>query len=157
MDMTLTESVAREHINTYLLDTLRKLPSGVQLSATPDNPNLATLGPEIVINVPCDDNNDDPRNPVQTTIAYWIAGLPGGQTDHYFQEIRDYWTGRGFRLNPDSSSSWAGVRTPDGYSLVIKNAGKGDGSLSITSGSPCFPKSGEGTTTPQPTELRRPS
>lgn len=157
MNITLTESVARDHINTYLLDTLRALPPGVGLSVTPDNPDLGALGPQVVLNVPCDDNNDDPRNPVQTQIAYWITGLPSGQTDHYFGVIRDYWTGRGYRLNPDSTSHWAAVATPDGYSLALNNAGKGDGSVSITSGSPCFPKSAEDTTTPQPTELERPS
>ena len=157
MNTSLTEFVTREHINTYLLDTLRASPPGMGLSVTPDNPHLSALGPEIVLNVPCDDNNDDPRNPVQTQIGYWITGVPAGQDDHYFELIRNYWTGRGFRLNPDSDSSWAAVRTPDGYSLALNNANRGDGSLSITTGSPCFPKALEGVTGPQPTELRRPS
>ncbi|MQY22905.1 hypothetical protein [Nocardia macrotermitis] len=158
MSTTLTESAARNRIDTYLLDTLRGLPSGVGLSRTPDHPDLSSFGPnDAALTVPCDDNNDDPRHPVQAVIAYWITGVPRGQDNHYFELTRTYWTDRGYRLNPDSTSDWASVDTPDRYSLSIESAGKGYGSLSITAGSPCFPQAAKGTTTPQPTELERPS
>lgn len=157
VDTTLTEAAARERITAYFLDTLRALPPGVGLSRVPQNPNLAALGEDAAISVPCDDNNDDPRKPEQAQLGYWVVGVPAGQDSHYFELIRNYWTGRGFRLNPDSTSRWAAVWTPDGYSLSVKNAGMGDGSLSLDSGSPCYPRSAKGTTSPQPTELKRPS
>ncbi|MBO0853407.1 MAG: hypothetical protein J2P18_06525 [Nocardia sp.] len=157
MNTTVTESAARERITAYFLDTLRALPPGVGLSRTPQNPDLSAFKDDAAISVPCDDNNDDPRKPEQAQLAYWVVGVPAGQDSHYFELIRNYWTGRGFRLNPDSDSRWAAVWTQDGYSLSVKNAGKGDGSLSVGAGSPCFPKSAAGTTTPQPTQLRRPS
>ncbi|KZM70450.1 hypothetical protein [Nocardia terpenica] len=157
MDSPLTEAAAREQINTYLLDTLEALPPGVGLSRTPDNPNLGTLGTGAANTVPCEDDNSNPDGPVQAQTSYWVVGVPRGQNDHYFQLIRDYWTGRGFHLHPGSDSRWAAVMTPDQYRLNVQDAGKGDGSLSIGAGSPCFPKAAKGTATPQPPELTRPS
>jgi hypothetical protein len=151
----LTEAAARERITTYLLETLAALPPGVGLSRTPDNPNLATL--DEPVRVPCNDSDLVTDGPVQVQIRYWVVGVPAGQTARYFELIRDVWTRRGWALSPDSDSRWAPVATPDGYGLNVQNARKGDGSLSIAAGSPCFPQSAEGTTTPQPTELKRPS
>jgi hypothetical protein len=157
VETNLTEAAARERITTYLLETLAALPPRVGLSRTPDNPNFATLTHGAAITVPCNDSDLVTDGPVQAQIAYWVVGVPPGQTARYFDLIRDVWTRRGWALSPDADSRWAPVATPDGYGLNVQNARKGDGSLSITAGSPCFPKSGEGTTTPQPTELKRPS
>ncbi|MEG8179041.1 hypothetical protein GZH49_10910 [Nocardia terpenica] len=157
MDMSLTEASAQQRINTHLLDTLQALPDGAALSLTPDSSDLGRLGEQPAITVPCDDNNDDPRKPFHLQISYWLIGVPPGQNAHYFQLIRDTWTQRGFRLSSDADSIWAPVSTPDGYHLVVQYVRDKDQSVSITAGSPCFPESGKGTTTPQPTELRRPS
>jgi hypothetical protein len=157
VETNLTEAAARERITTYLLETLAALPPGVGLSRTPDNPNLAAFGDEAAITVPCNDSDLVTDGPVQAQIAYWVVGVPTGQTARYFDLIRDVWTRRGWALRPDSDSRWAPVLIPDGYVLTLLDARKGDGSLSITAGSPCFPQSGVGTTTPQPSELKRPS
>ncbi|MFI5776955.1 hypothetical protein [Nocardia sp. NPDC051570] len=153
----LTEAAARDHINTLLVDTLRALQPGVSLSRKPDNPNLGAFGDEAAITVPCDDSDLRTDGPVQLQIRYWLVGVPLGQNTHYFDLIRDYWTSQGFRLHPGADSRSTPVITPDGYRLNVQDAGKGDGSLSIGAGSPCFPQSGKGTTTPQPTEIKRPS
>lgn len=157
VEPNLTEAAARERINTYLVETLKALPPGVGLSRKPDNPNLAELGNEAAITVPCNDSDLVTDGPVQAQIGYWVIGVPPGDNARYFGLIRDSWTQRGWSLNPASDARWASVATPDGYSLSLKDAGKGDGSLSIVAGSPCFPTSGKGTTTPQPTEISRPS
>jgi hypothetical protein len=157
MSKSLNETAARERINAYLLDTLRSLPPGVALSRTPDNPSLATLGDEAAITVPCDDNETSPDGPVQAQTGYWVVGVPAGQNANYFNMIQNYWTARGYRSTPGANAQWVAVKTSDGYSLALTDANKGDGSLSITAGSPCFPNSAKGTTTPQPTELKRPS
>lgn len=157
VETNLTEAAARERINTYFVDTLKALPAGVGLSLTPDNPHLGALGRESAITVPCNDSNLVTDSPVQAQIGYWVVGVPDGENTRYFGLIRDSWTQRGWSLNPASDPRWASVATPDGYSLAVQDAGKGDGSLSITAGSPCFPQSGKGTSTPQPTEISRPS
>ncbi|WP_024800132.1 hypothetical protein [Nocardia sp. BMG51109] len=157
VDSSLTEATARERINTYLSETLQALPPGVGLSRTPDNPNLGILGAGAATTVPCEDSNVDTDGAVQLQIRYWVVGIPLGEGGHYFELIRNVWSQRGFLLNPASDSRWAAVMTPDQYRLNVQDAGQGDGSLSMGAGSPCFPESGEGTTTPQPTEIRRPS
>lgn len=154
----LTETAARQRITAYLTQTLRALPAGVGLSRRPDNPNLARLDDgDAAITVPCDDNDISGDGPEQVQLGYWVVGVPAGQNSHFFDLIRDAWTGRGFILHPEADSRWAPVFTPDGYTLVVQDAGKGDGSLSINTGSPCFPLSGKDATTPQPNELHRPS
>jgi hypothetical protein len=157
MDESLTEAKARERINTYLVETLKALPPSVGLSRTPDNPELGTLGNEAAISVPCTDGAPTPETPLQAQIGYWIVGIPSGQVQRYFSRIHEIWTGKGWKLSPESDARWATVVTPDGYSLTVQDAGKGDGSLSLTAGSPCFPASAQGTTSPQPTEIKHPS
>lgn len=157
MDTSLTEAAARDRINAYLLETLQALPAGVGLSRKPDNPDLANLGEGAAILVPCNDSDRAADGPEQVQARYWVVGIPPGQNARYFELIRSIWTGRGYSLQQDADSLWAPVRTPDGYGLVVRYVSDKDHSVSITAGSPCFPKSGEGTTTPQPTEIQRPS
>ncbi|WP_019930710.1 hypothetical protein [Nocardia sp. BMG111209] len=151
----LTEAVARDQIIAYFTETLQALPAGVRLSLTPANTDLTALDPSIT--VPCNDRSGDTSGPVQAQIAYWVVGVPNGQTSRYFGLIRDTWTGKGYRLAPQSDARRASTVTPDGYSLAVQDAGKGDGSLSLSAGSPCFPESAKGTTAPQPTEIQRPA
>ncbi|MEG8181928.1 hypothetical protein GZH49_25865 [Nocardia terpenica] len=155
MEANLTEAVARERITSYLTETLQALPTGVGFSLTSDNSYLGSLKEGFT--VPCDDDDLHPDGPQHVQIRYWLVGVPTGQDAHYFQLIRDAWTSRGWRSNPDSDHQWAAVRTPDGYSLNVTYVPAQDHSVSIAAGSPCFPKAAEGTTAPQPTELRRPS
>ncbi len=153
----LTETAARQRITDYLTRTLQGLPAGAGLSRRPDNPNLGALDDQdAAITVPCDDSDLVTDGPVQVQIRYWVIGVPTGQDSRYFGLIRDGWTGRGFRLSPQADPRWAAVITPDSYRLVVQDARKGDGSLSITAGSACFPYSDKDATTPQPSQLRPP-
>jgi hypothetical protein len=153
--MSLSEAGARERINTYFIDTLRALPAEVGLSLKPENRDLGALSPGFA--VPCNDRSGDTSGPVQVQIRYWVTGVPAGQTAHYFQLIRNVWTQRGYRPDPNPEPDWAAFRTSDGYGLVVQDAGKGDGSLSISAGSPCFPESAQGATSPQPTLIPHPA
>jgi hypothetical protein len=157
VDQSLSESKARDRINTYLAETLKALPPSVGLSLAPDNPNLASLGPKAAIVVPCTDGAPTEGTPLQSQISYWLVGVPAGQGQEYFTRIHTIWTQRGWKLNPHSDARWATVLTPDGYSLTVQDAGKGDGSLSITAGSPCFPASAKGGASPQPTAIPHPA
>ncbi|MCX4095770.1 hypothetical protein [Nocardia sp. alder85J] len=152
---SLTESTARDRIITYFAETLQSLPSGVRLSLTPDNRDLSVLDPGFT--VPCNDRSGDTSGPVQEQILYWLVGVPAGQTSHYFALIRDIWAGKGYRLTSPPDAKPATVVTPEGYSLAVQDASKGDGSLSLSAGSPCFPENAKGTTTPQPTVIDRPA
>ncbi|MFI5776264.1 hypothetical protein [Nocardia sp. NPDC051570] len=156
MNASLTEATARERINTYLLEALQALPPGAALSHQPDNPGLGAFGDEAAITVPCEDSDVHTGGPEQVQIRYWVVGIPAGRNAHYFEVVRDTWIGRGYRLESDVNSAWAPVRTPDGYGLVVRYVSAKEQSLSITAGSPCFPRANLGTTTPQPAELHRP-
>ena len=153
--MSLTETTARERIITYFTETLQALPPGVGLSLTPDSQDLSTLSPGFT--VPCNDKSGDTSGPVQLQIGYWVVGVPAGQTARYPDLIHNVWTRMGYRHDPNSNTVSTAVTTPDGYTMDVQDAGKGDGSLSMSAGSPCFPENAKGTTTPQPTEIKRPS
>ncbi|MDG3015830.1 hypothetical protein [Speluncibacter jeojiensis] len=155
MDQSLTEQIARERGYNYLRETLAALPPGVSLSYHPDNPVLGALGPENP--VPCNDSNTVEHGPMNVTSGYWLVGVPAGQGRHYFDLITQLWSGWGWRESPGADMKWAAFNNTDGYSLVIQDAGKGDGSLSLTTTSPCFPESAAGTTTPEPSVIEHPS
>ncbi|MEG8181251.1 hypothetical protein GZH49_22345 [Nocardia terpenica] len=155
VDTSLTEASARERIINYLVETLQALPPGTGLSLTSDNSYLGSLKEGFT--VPCNDDDLHPDGPQHVQIRYWVVGVPTGQDAHYFQLIHDAWAARGWQSNPDSDSRWAAVHTADGYGLNVRYVPNQDHSVSVTAGSPCFPKAAEGTTAPQPTELRRPS
>jgi hypothetical protein len=158
MDNSLSEVKARDRMNTYLIETLKALPPSVGLSRVPDNPNLGALeNDEIADVVPCTDGAALNGTPLQAGISYWLVGVPAGQGQEYFTRIHTIWTQRGWKLNSQSDARWATVTTPDGYSLTVQDAGKGDGSLNIAAGSPCFPASAKGGASPPPTAIPHPA
>ncbi|MFD7841359.1 hypothetical protein ACFV4K_00265 [Nocardia sp. NPDC059764] len=155
VDSSLTESTARDRINAYLLESLQGLPPSVSYSITSDNSYLGVMHTPS-LTVPCDDRGHADGSEV-VQLSYWVVGVPTGQNAQYFELIRNAWTARGWTLQSDADSRWAPVHTPDGYVLVLQYAPAQDHSLSITAGSPCFPRAAAGTTAPPPTEIKRPS
>ncbi len=152
-----TVTGAQERITGYLLDTLRALPVGAGLSRIPDDPALGAFDDnDAAITVPCEDTDTVTDGPEQVQIVYWVVGIEGHNA-RSFGLIRDAWTHRGWRLAADSTSRWASVRTPEGYSLTVQRAGRGAGAVSITVGSPCFPIPAQHVRLRQPAVLHRPS
>ncbi|WP_297625319.1 hypothetical protein [Nocardia sp.] len=154
VDPSLTESTARDRLNTYLLDSLQGLSPGLSYSITSDNHYLGVMHTPS-LRVPCDDDGQHGSGSV-LQVSYWFVGVPKGQNAQYFEQIRSAWTARGWTLQKDADERWAPVHTPDGYVLVLQYAPSQDQSLSVTAGSPCFPKAVGDTTAPQPTEIKRP-
>ncbi|MEC3957119.1 hypothetical protein VMT65_29075 [Nocardia sp. CDC153] len=152
VDPSLTESTARDRLNAYLLESLQGLPPGVSYSIASDNQYLGNMHTPS-LTVPCDEHGNGSE---VLQLSYWIIGVPAGQNTQYFDLIRNAWTARGWTLQQDADSRWAPVHTPDGYSLVLQYAPAQDHSLSVTAGSPCFPKAAGSTAAPQPTEIKRP-
>ncbi|MDG3010317.1 hypothetical protein G4X40_09145 [Rhodococcus sp. D2-41] len=151
MDQSLTEQAARDRSYDYLRQTLAALPPGVSLSYHPDSPVLGDLRPGVT--VPCDDSNTVEHGPWNVQIRYWLVGVPPGQDRHYFDLIRAFWAGKGWTIRHGSTDDYTVATTPDGYSIALQDAGKGHGSLSLATFSPCFPESAQGTTTPQPSVI----
>lgn len=153
VDPSLTEEAARQRIFGYLEKTADE--TGIGFSMSPDGDNHGSpfqpAGP-----MPCYDGYQE-HGPHQVQVSYWVVGVPAGQTPQYFARLRQTWTGWGWKLDSEATSTLAGLGTPDNYTFVLQDAGKGDGWLSITAASPCFPYSGMGSKTPQPTVIQRPS
>ncbi|WP_405498312.1 hypothetical protein [Nocardia sp. NBC_00511] len=154
VDPSLTESVARDRLNANLLDSLQGLPPSVGYSIMSDNQYLGTMHTPS-LRVPCDDDGQHGSGSV-LQVSYWVVGVPAGQNAQYFEQIRNAWTARGWTVQKDADDHWAPVHTPDGYVLVLQYAPSQDQSLSVTAGSPCFPKAAASTAVPQPTEIKRP-
>ncbi|MBO0853409.1 MAG: hypothetical protein J2P18_06535 [Nocardia sp.] len=112
VDTSLTETIARERITTYLLETLAAMPPGVGLSWIPDNPDLGTAGPASAGTVPCNDRDTETGGPEEVQISYWVTGVPPGQDARYFDLMRNFWTSRGWDANPDPGEHGAAVLTP---------------------------------------------
>ncbi|MGV9675863.1 hypothetical protein ACWDSJ_11345 [Nocardia sp. NPDC003482] len=149
VDRSLTEEAARQGIFSYLQKTADE--TGIGFSLTPDGTNYGKpLGPPG--RMPCFDGYQE-RGPHQVQASYWVVGVPAGQTQSYFARLRDTWKTWGWRLNATATSTLAGLETPDHYTFALRDTGKGDGWLSVTAGSPCFPYEGLGPTTPHPTRI----
>ncbi|QVI20905.1 hypothetical protein KHQ06_33300 [Nocardia tengchongensis] len=151
VSQTLTEETAHQQIVSYLQKTADE--TGVGFSLTSDGNNHGSpLQPGGLM--PCYDGNKE-QGAHQVQAEYWVVGIPAGQLPRYKTLLQDTWTKWGWKLDPEATPTLAGVATPDNYSFILQDAGKGDGWLSVTAASPCFPFEGNGATTPLPSEIHR--
>ncbi|MFF0490042.1 hypothetical protein ACFYTQ_13580 [Nocardia sp. NPDC004068] len=146
VQQSLTEEAARRYIFQYLQRTANEI--GVKFSLSPDGVNHATAF-EPADTMPCYDGHRE-RGPHQVQALYWVAGVPPGQTSRFFSLLRDTWKNWGWKLDPKATNTLAALGTPDHYTFIVQDAGKGDGWLSIVAASPCFPYEGLGAETPAP-------
>lgn len=153
MDTSLTARSAQQRVYELMADTLRGLPDGVVLSKTPASQQLGTFDNVYPIAVPCWDGNVQTEGPHYVRTAYWVVGVPPGASREYFDSIKSVWQDRGWH-EKDSSQRVFIAQTNDGYTMQLKDADKGDGSLSITGSSPCFPESALEPIDPDPTEIK---
>ena len=130
---------AQHTIYGYFNETLRALPGNINLSNRPDNDRLAVKGNNRALAIPCWDGSIQSHGPRQVSIGYWIVGVPSGGTREYFQRIVDFWRTKGWGQSYGDETAVA-VRSSDGFGLKVQDAGKGDGSLSLTGFSPCVPE-----------------
>lgn len=151
VSQTLTEEAAQQQIVSYLQKTADE--TGLGFSLTPDQGNNGSpFG--AALRAPCSDG-DNEHGPHQVQMRYWVVGIPAGQLTRYRTVLQDTWTSWGWKLDPEATPKLTGVGTPDHYSFILQDAGKGDGWLSVTAASPCFPFEGLGSTTPQPSDIHR--
>lgn len=155
VDQSLTEQAARARSIDHLRETLSALPSGVSLSAHPDNHDLGDLGADEPRT--CNGANPADHEPVSVSSGYWLIGIPPGQNERYFDLIKTYWTDHGWKIENESADYSVTAATPDGYSLDMNNVHKWPGALNLGVYSPCFPESATGTEAPQPTVIERPA
>ncbi|GGK61766.1 hypothetical protein [Nocardia camponoti] len=129
---------------------------GAALSKTPDNPGLAVKNHVKPLPNPCWDGNEKSSGPRYLRVGYWITGLPVGRVSEEFLAIQEAWKRNGWQVD-SSIPSVSKAALPDGYGLQLQDAGKGDGSLSLTGFSPCVPESTIAELQPDPTTIERPS
>lgn len=152
VDESLTAQRAQHRVYGLMADTLKGLPAGVALSKTPANDQLGKFDKPYPTTVPCWDGNTQTEGPHYVRIPYWLTGVPAGGTRDYFDRITREWQERGWRTV--NSDNWVVVvETGDGYTLQLQDADKGDGSLSLTGSSPCFPQSALEPLDPDPAEI----
>ncbi|MEV6771161.1 hypothetical protein AB0N05_21335 [Nocardia sp. NPDC051030] len=152
MDSSLTAQRAQHRVYELLAETLRGLPAGVALSKTPDSPDLGKDTNLYPLTMPCRDGNTETDGPHYVRSGYWLVGVPAGASRDYFDRIKRLWQDSGWR-EVDSRDRVVVVKTSDDYGLQLQDAGKGDGSLSLTGSSPCFPQSAMQPLDPDPTEI----
>jgi len=138
---SLTAVDAQFKIRAYMSEVLAELPAGAALSKKPDNPDLATTKHRRPLPNPCWEGNVQSSGPRYLSIGYWITGLPAGSTAEYFERIPAIWQNKGWATETNDVSDVAKAKIPDGFGLQLQDAGKGDGSLSLTGFSPCLPES----------------
>lgn len=158
MDPTLTKQAAIEKAVGYLQKTLAAMPEGTELSLQPQNPKLADLGPTPDSVQQCSDSDAaTPENtPSQVQIRYWVTGIPEGKDHEYFEKLLTAWKSLGFKLADAPEPHWASTVNADGYELVVTDANRGTGSLSIGAGTPCIePKNLHGAK-PMPHTIKHP-
>ncbi len=141
MDESLTAVEAQFKIRGYMSEVLAELPAGAALSKKPDNSGLGTHNRLNPIANPCWEGNTQSSGPRYLSIGYWITGLPAGSTAEYFERIPAIWQHKGWATEINTVSVVAKTKIPDGFGLQLQDAGKGDGSLSLTGFSPCLPES----------------
>ncbi|APE34019.1 hypothetical protein BOX37_08580 [Nocardia mangyaensis] len=139
MDESLTAVDAQLKIRSYMSELLAELPTGTALSKKPDNPDLATKNRRNPIANPCWEGNVQSDGPRYLSIGYWIVGLPAGSTTEYFERIPELWQSKGWATEPQGRTV-VKAKIPDGFGFQLQDAGKGDGSLSLTGFSPCVPE-----------------
>ncbi|MGV9679161.1 hypothetical protein ACWDSJ_28100 [Nocardia sp. NPDC003482] len=83
----------------------------------------------------------EPRGPQQILVSYRITGVPPGQTGAAVDRLLTVWESWGWAKDPRSTTTKAAAKTPIQYTFLLKDAGKGDGGLSVMAASPCFPLS----------------
>ncbi|WP_147403936.1 hypothetical protein [Nocardia panacis] len=150
VDHSLTEEAARQQIFSYLQKTADATGLGFSMQSDRPDPGspLEPAGP-----VPCYDGYQE-RGPHQIQASYWVVGVPHGQVAGTFALLQRTWTNWGWRLDPEATTTIAGLATLDHYSFILRDSELGDGWLSVTGASPCFPYEGLGATTPQPTTIK---
>ncbi|WP_278261332.1 hypothetical protein [Nocardia sp. AG03] len=136
MDESITAIDAQFKIRAHMSEVLAELPAGTGLSKQPDNPDLATKKHRAPIANPCWSGNTQSSGPRYLSIGYWIIRLPPGSTAEYFERIPAIWQSKGWETETRGRTV-VKAKIPDGFGLQLQDAGKGDGSLSLTGFSPC--------------------
>ena len=139
MESTMSMREAQHAIYGYFNDTLHELPPSIELSMKPDSDQLATKRHRRALPVPCWSGNVQSEGPRYLDVSYWIVGIPTDGTREYFERIPQVWQEKGWE-EVDRSEDVVTVCTDDGFGLKLQDAGKGDGSLSLTGFSPCVPE-----------------
>lgn len=88
--------------------------------------------------VPCDDDDDNPEQPYQWSRAMWLLIPPGSTPQRVFGDVVTAWATLGWR-SQDVFADRHSVITADGYGLIVRDNGRGDVSVAVTT--PCFRKS----------------
>jgi len=149
VESTMSMREAQHRIYGYFEQTLRELPMEVSLSRTPGSAHLGAFRGRMPGAVPCWSGNVQSEGPRYLDVSYWIVGIPAGGTREYFERILQNWQARGWEETSRDEVAGA-VRTGDGFGLKLQDAGKGDGSLSLTGFSPCVPEETEDSLEPLP-------
>lgn len=108
------------------------------------------------VTVPCDDNDQTNTGPVNLQLDYWVHGIPEGDGIAYFESVSKAFADKGWSPQRDIRGGQRIVRgyTTNGYALIAHLNVNGE--LSLTSSSPCFPKTNDHSTTPQPSVIQHP-
>ncbi|WP_330183197.1 hypothetical protein OHB26_05810 [Nocardia sp. NBC_01503] len=159
---TLTESSARQRIESYLTATLNALPRGVRLTLTPDRLAEGRSADQLIqpmTAAPCDGDLNDTAGPVKTQVVYYVSGIPSGQAGQYLIAVRKYWADQRWNVTETELTVQSIAATSDGYQLIVRHGNATDGVgtdvLIIGGTSPCYSRTAAGTTAPLPTVIEQ--
>ncbi|WP_446225657.1 hypothetical protein ACTWPB_11625 [Nocardia sp. IBHARD005] len=135
-----TAAQAQQRIHENLSAALTGLPLSLNLSKNPENSALASFGRERPVSAPCWDASTQSSGPYNLSSSYWVTGVPKGENRKYFDAMLDAWEKQGWPVERESRFA-ANTTLLEGFGLQLQDAGKGDGSLSVTGYSPCVDQS----------------
>ncbi|ONM49254.1 hypothetical protein [Nocardia donostiensis] len=137
MPMAASESIARQQLYRYFLDTLRMLP--VELSLSVHNAAVPTAAFDVGTTLPCDDSDDGRTGPLYFDISYWLIGTTPASSDAVIDLVVGAWAALGWRTRTGRTTRprSAFCRTPDYYGLAVQQSV--DGHLSLSGSTPPFP------------------
>ena len=137
VDPALTTATALNNLVTYMTDTLGALNPATSLARA--NPVAGADSLSDGNNVPCNDNDQTGRGPVNFQFSLFVHDLPANGGPAALDAIEATWSAKGWAPQRDSRGSTQTIRAVarGGYALsaVLNNRG----TVALSGSSPCYP------------------